>query len=140
MNLSQTVTDNVTELLNKIVDFTDQRRGVLTKNILNCNARGFVPQDLDTEEFATVMSCAVAEYIKSKRLLFCDAENIRFGRGGSFNSFTVVDEEAKSLFEKDINEYLELQTEKLSENLLNSKIAKQLLEQRQSKASSVTLF
>ncbi len=140
MNLSPTVTDNVTELLNKIVDFTDQRRGVLTKNILNCNVQGFVPQDLDTEEFATVMSCAVAEYVKSKRLLFCDAENIKFGQEGSFDSFAVVDEEAKMLFEKDINKYLELQTEKLSENLLNNKIAKRLLEQRQAKASSMTLF
>ncbi len=140
MNLSQTVTDNVTELLHKIVEFTDHRRGVLTKNILNCNIAGFVPRDLDTEEFATVMSCAVSEHIKSKRLLFCDAENIKFGQEGSFDSIAVVDEEAKMLFEKDINKYLELQMERLLNNLLNSKIARRLLEQRQVNASSMTLF
>lgn len=140
MNISQTVTDNVTELLNKIVEFTDQRRMVLTTNILKCNVTGFIPHDLDTEEFATVMSCAFSEYIKSKRLLFCDAENIKFGRGGSFDSIAIVDEEAKTLFEKDINKYLELQMERLSDNLLNNKIARQLLEQRQVNASSMTLF
>ena len=139
MNLSPTVTDNLTELLSKILDFTERRRIVLTRNMIDCDNPGFAPKDLDTKEFANVMSCVVAEHIQNDRLMFCDAENIKFGEAGKFDTFPVVDEKAKELFENNIESYFELQIEKLSNNLINSKIARQLIKQKLGKASKVTL-
>ena len=139
MNLSPTVTDNLTELLSKILDFTERRRIVLTRNMIDCDKPGFVPKDLDTKEFANVMSCAVAEHIQNDRLMFCDAENIKFGKAGNFDIFPVVDKKAKKLFENDIESYFELQIEKLSNNLINTKIARQLIKQKHGNATTATL-
>jgi len=130
MNLSSTTTDNVTELLVKIREFTERRRRILMQNIKHIDTVGFVPKDLDVTEFADVMTEAILEHIQSKRLLLRDSENIKFGKGGSFESPPIVDEHAKRLFENDTAEYLELQIKKLSENLINNRVAAELLGQR----------
>jgi len=130
MNLSSTTTDNVTELLVKILEFTERRRRILMQNIKHIDTVGFVPKDLDVTEFADVMTEAILEHIQSKRLLLRDSENIKFGKGGSFESPPIVDEHAKRLFENDTAEYLELQIKKLSENLINNRVAAELLGQR----------
>jgi flagellar basal body rod protein FlgB len=130
MNLSSTTTDNVTELLVKIREFTERRRRILMQNVKHIDTVGFVPKDLDVTEFADVMTEAILEHIQSKRLLLRDSENIKFGKGGSFESPPIVDEHAKRLFENDTAEYLELQIRKLSENLINNRVAAELLGQR----------
>lgn len=130
MNLSSTTTDNVTELLVKIREFTERRRRILMQNIKHIDTVGFVPKDLDVTEFADVMTEAILEHIQSKRLLLRDSENIKFGKGGGFESPPIVDEHAKRLFENDTAEYLELQIRKLSENLINNRVAAELLGQR----------
>ena len=131
MDLSPVITDNVTELLAKVIDFTECRHQFLIQNIIDVNAAGFVPKDLDVEEFADLMLLAISEHLRSERLLLCDSENIKFGPDGAFASSPIVDQEAKLLFEKDIRSYLELQIEKLSENLLNNRVATELLRQKQ---------
>ena len=50
----------------------------------------------------------------------------------------VVDEKAQQLLETDINEYLELQLKKLSENAINQKVAAELLKQKQGMLSSLS--
>ena len=130
MNLSLTVTDNVTELLVKILEFTERRHEVLMRNILEADDEGFIPKDLDVNGFADVMTHAMTEHIQNNRLMLCDSETLKFGSGGSFQSFEVVDERGQKFFEIDIAKYMEFQIEKLSENLLNSKIAAKLLGQK----------
>ena len=130
MDLSSIITDNVTEVLVKVIDFADRRHTVLTRNILGVNTEDFLPMDLDVEQFANVMMVGVGEHIRSERLLLRDSENVKFGAGGDFESPAIVDYEAVRLFKEDIDAYIEFQIEKLSENLLNKKVAAQLLEQK----------
>ena len=130
MKLS-TITDNVTELLAKILEFTERRHKILIHNIEAVETPGFVPRDLDVAEFADLMSEAVAEHIRSKRLLLRDSNNVKFGPAGSFKAVPIVDEYAKWLFENDSKKYLKLQIDKLSENLINNRIAGELLDLRQ---------
>ena len=131
MTLSSTVTDNITELLVKITDFTKRRYELLMQNIANLNTAGFIPKDLDVDEFAELITQAISEHVRSQRLLLCDGENIKFGSNGQFESLPIIDEEAKQLFEKNVKKYLQLQVEKLSENLFNSKLAAELLKEKQ---------
>ena len=130
MNLSQTLIDNITEVLLKIIEFTKTRDEIITQNILNVKADGFVPKDVDVPGFADVMAQAISEYIRNERLLLCDSENIKFGANGDFDILPIVDEHAKDLFENDIKAYLTLQIKRLSENTLNQKVAGELLRQR----------
>ncbi len=130
MDLSSIVTDNITEVLVKVIEFAGRRHKILTRNILDANTADFLPMDLDVAEFSDVMMTGIAEHIRSKRLLLCDSENIKFGVGGDFVSIEIVDQEAKHLLEGNMAGYLELQIEKLTENLLNKKVAVQLLEQK----------
>ncbi len=134
MNLSSIITDNVTELLVKILEFTERRRRILLQNIKHVDTEGFVPEDLDVAEFAELMTEAISEHIRSKRLLLRDSKNIKFGKGGGFESPPIVDEYAKHLFENDTTKYLELQIEQLSENLINNRVAVELLGQRQGRS------
>ena len=136
MNLSSIITDNVTELLVKILEFTERRRRILLQNIKHVDTEGFVPEDLDAAEFAELMTEAISEHIRSKRLLLRDSKNIKFGEGGGFESPPIVDEYAKHLFENDTAKYLELQIEKLSENLINNRVAVELLGQRQGQSQT----
>jgi flagellar basal body rod protein FlgB len=127
MNLSSKITDNITELLALILEFTGRRQEILTQNIKGVQTAGFVPRDLDVEKFAELMTEAISEHVRSRRLLLRDSENVKFGLSGSFEVLPIVDEEARQLFENDTGKYLELQIKKLSENLINNRTAAELL-------------
>jgi hypothetical protein len=130
MNLSQTTTDNITEVLEKIITFTERRNCLLMHNIEEVDDENLVPMDLDVEDFAGLMTEAIMEHIQSKRLLLCDSETTQFGRGGSFECTPVVDEQAMFLLERDPDEYVCHQIRKLSENFINYKMATGLLEHK----------
>ena len=131
MNLSSPVTDNITELLVKIIEFTDTRQKILTQNINNIHSPGFVPKDLVVDEFSVVLNDAIDEHIQNQRLVLRDTENIKFGISGSFKVKPVVDKYAKELLEENGDKYLELQINKLLENSLNQRVAAKLLKQKQ---------
>ena len=130
MNLSQTTTDNITEVLEKIIKFTERRNYLLTHNIEEVWDVNLVPMDLDVEDFSELMTRAIREHIQNKRLLLCDSATIRFGRGGSFECTPIVDEEAVFLLERDPKEYICHEIRKLSENFINNKTATELLEHK----------
>jgi len=130
MNLVSTA-DSVTELLERIIDFAEQRRQTLTANIANVNTPGYVPHDLDVEGFADRMTRAVAEYMQSERLVLCDHDNVKFGPRGRLEAAPTPDHEAWRLLESDTRGYLEQQVGKLAENLINHKVATELLKARQ---------
>ncbi len=131
MNLSLLITDNITELLVKIIEFTQTRQKILTKNISNIHSPGFVPKDLAVDEFSDLLNNAINEHIQNQRLVLCDTESIKFGVSGSFEVKPVTDEYAKELLEEDRDEYIELQINKLLENSLNQRVAAELLRQKQ---------
>ena len=56
MKLSATTIDNITEVLTRIVEFTDRRREVLTRNLFDYQSDGFQPKDLPVYEFADCMT------------------------------------------------------------------------------------
>ena len=131
MNLASLITDNIAELLVKIVEFTQTRQKILGRNINNVHSFGFVPKDLEVDEFSELLSEAIDEHIRNRRLVLRDTENIKFGISGSFEAKPVVDEYAKELLEESRDEYLELQISKLLENSLNQRVAAELLRQKQ---------
>ena len=135
MNITETLTDNVTEILNKILDFTRQRHNILTNNIVNVNVAGFKPRDLDSSGFADTMSHAVYEHVQSERLLLRDNDNIKFVENGFLETTPIIDENAESILKADKEIYLKTQIKKLSENLLNRKVAEQLLKQKRVKTT-----
>jgi hypothetical protein len=128
-NLSCHADDNVSELLLKIIAFTRSRHDLLSENIKGIRTHGFLPRDLQADEFADLMIQAVEEHVKTERLLLCDSDSITFGRDGQFAAEPVVDEHAMDLFQRDIEMYLQHQMGKLRENLLNQRIAMELLKQ-----------
>ena len=131
MNVTTNTLDNITEVLTRIIEFTDRRRDVLTRNISDYKAEGFRPMDMPVIEFADCMTEAVAEHVSSKRLLLCDRPHVRFGKGGCFDAQAVVDSQAETLLQTcEIKQYLQLQIHKLSENLMNNKLAVELLNQK----------
>jgi hypothetical protein len=140
MKVSGMVTDNVAEVLVKILDFTVARHKVLTENVNSLYCEGFIPMDLPVDEFAALMECAIAEHKRTKRLLLCDTHNIRFGANGTIATDPVVDEQSQRLLETDVNEYLEMQLKKLSENAINQKIAAELLRQKQGTPSILSNY
>ncbi len=131
MNLPSLITDNITELLVKIIEFTQRRQKILTQNINNIRSPGFVPKDLAVDEFSSLLNNAISEHTRSRRLVLCDTENIKFGTAGSFEVKPAVDRYAKELLEENEDEFLELQINKLLENSLNQRIAAELLKQKQ---------
>ncbi len=131
MSLPALITDNITDLLVKIIEFTQARQKVLTRNINNIHDCQFVPEDLAVDEFSGLMNGAINEHIRNHRLVLCDTENIKFGAGGNFKVKPMPDKRAKEVLEKDANEYLELQVNKLLENSLNQRVAAELLRQKQ---------
>jgi len=135
MNFTSLITDNVTELLVKIIEFTQTRQKVLTRNINDINEPGFVPKDLLVDEFSNLLHDAVDEHIRSRRLVLRDTENIKFGISGRFEVRPVVDRYAVKLLEGDRDEYIELQINKLVENSLNQRVAAELLRQKQETVS-----
>ena len=135
MNLPSVTIDNITEILIKIIEFTKTRQKVLTRNINNIYEPDFVPKDLDVDEFSNLLNAAINEHQRSRRLVLCDTENIKFGANGSFDVKPTIDETAKELFEKNRDEYIELQVSKLLENSLNQRVAAELLRQKQGTTS-----
>ncbi len=131
MNLTSLITDNIAEILVKIIEFTETRQKILTQNITNIHDPGFVPKDLAVDEFSNSLNNAIDEHIRNQRLVLRDTENVKFGVSGSFEVKPLVDECGKELLEESRDEYLELQINKLSENSLNQRVAAELLRQKQ---------
>ncbi|MFC1635305.1 hypothetical protein ACFL5Z_10730 [Planctomycetota bacterium] len=137
MNLSELITDNITEILIRIVKFTQTRHKILIQNIINVRDPEFVPRELEVNEFSSLMSCAIDEHVQNQRLVLCDTENIKFDLGGRLEVRPVIDELSKKLFEENREEYLERQMNKLWENSLNQKLAAELLRKKQGTTSFV---
>ena len=131
MNLQSLVTDNVSELLVKIIEFTENRQIVLTRNINCMHILGFVPLDLAVDEFSELLNIALEEHICNQRLVLCDTENIKFGVDSGLEVRAVVDDCALELLEESRDEYIEEQIDKLLENALNQRVAAELLKDRQ---------
>ena len=135
MKVTTKTLDNITEVLTQIIEFTERRRDILTRNISDYQNEGFQPMDLPVIEFADCMTEAVAEHVSSQRLLLCDREHVRFGKGGCFDALPIVDSQALDLLSTDSKQYLQFQIQKLSENLMNNKIAVELLNQKRQRHS-----
>ena len=131
MNLMSLVTDNITEILIKIVKFTQSRQKILIQNIINIQNPGFVPQELEVDEFSDLLINAIDEHVRNQRLVLCDTENIKFGVSGGIELKPVIDEHGVKLLEEDQDEYIERQINKLWENSINQKVAAELLRQKQ---------
>jgi len=136
MNLPTMTTDNITEVLLKIIDFTQSRQKVLIQNINTMHTFGFAPRDLPVDEFSRLIAQALAEHACNNRLVLRDGKNVKFGANGDFEVTPVIDEEARMLFEQNRDEYLRCQIVKLLENSLNQRIAADLLKQKQTNESS----
>jgi hypothetical protein len=126
-------TDNLTELLSRIIDFTERRKEVLTRNLFDYRNNGFVPKDLPVYEFADTLTYALAEHIRNKRLLLEDRENVRFYGNGDFDAQATADAEAVMLLENNPQSYVQEQIRKLSENLIHNRLAVELLRQKRQK-------
>jgi flagellar basal body rod protein FlgB len=135
MNLPTMTTDNITEVLLKIIDFTQSRQKVLIQNINAMQTCGFAPRDLPVDEFSRLIAQALAEHACNNRLVLRDGENVKFGANGGFEVMPVIDEEAQMLFEQNRDEYLRRQIIKMLENSLNQRIAVDLLKQKQANES-----
>ncbi len=131
MNLASLITDNITELLVKIIEFTRTRHKILAQNISDIDSPEFVPKDLVADEFSNLLNNAIDEHITNRRLVLRDTENVKFGINGSFEVKPVVDKYAKELLGENRDEYIELQINKLLENTLNQRVAAELLRQKQ---------
>jgi flagellar basal body rod protein FlgB len=125
------ITDNITEILIKIVKFTQTRQKILIQNIINVQNPGFVPKELEVNEFSDVLNNAIDEHVQNQRLVLRDTENIKFGASGSIELNPVIDEHGIKLLEENRDEYIERQINKLWENSLNQKLAAELLRQKQ---------
>jgi flagellar basal body rod protein FlgB len=136
MELTTAKTENLTELLTQILEFTEQRKEILFRNILQRSAPGFIPQDLPTAEFASCMTQALCEHLHRNRLLFCDSSHIRFEPNGTLKIQPTADPEAHQLLKENPTRYLQSQIQKLSENLFNNRIAAELLWHIRSKTAA----
>lgn len=131
MNLTPLMTDNISEILVKIIEFTQARQKILAQNIMNLQVPGFVPKELEVNEFSDLLNNAINEHLRTQRLVFQDTENIKFGFSGNFTIIPVIDEASKELLEENRDEYIQLQIDKLWENSLHQKVAAELLKQKQ---------
>ena len=136
MNLTSLITDNISDILIKIIEFTQARQKILTQNIINLHMPGFVPQELGVDEFSNLLNHAIDEHIRTQRLVFYDTENIKFGPCGDIEVIPYADETSKILLNENQCEYIEHQINKLWENSLNQKFAAELLRQNQEEFSS----
>jgi len=131
MNLMSLITDNISEILIKIVKFTQTRQKILIQNIINVQNPGFVPKELEVNEFSVVLNNAIDEHVLNRRLVLQDTENIKFGARGSIELKPIVDEHGIQLLEENQDEYIVRQIHKLWENSLNQKLAAELLRHKQ---------
>lgn len=127
MNTTTEKTENITDLLLQILAFTEQRKEILTRNIFDRCQPGFIPQDLPTAEFAQCLTDALREHLCRNRLLFCDSSHVRFEANGLLATAPLPDSESHRLLHSNPPQYLTLQIQKLSENLLNNRITAELL-------------
>ena len=123
-------TDNVTEVLTKVLEFAHRRGRVLRSNIVNVNTENYRPADLDAVAFANIMAKALSEHLINDRIMLIDSENIKFGSDGQFQAIEVVDQHASQLLATDTRQYLKDQLKKISENQMNKKVARNLIEQK----------
>lgn len=130
MNTTTHNIDNVTEVLTRVLEFTNRRARVLHKNIVNINTRNYLPADLDAAAFAEIMANALSEHLISDRLLLIDSENIKFGEDGNFKTIQIKDKQASQLLQEDTKKYLKHQMKKISENQMNRKVATHLIERK----------
>ncbi len=134
MNLNiSPITDNITDLLNRILDFTERRNEVLTRNLFDYRNLGFEPCDLPVQEFTDTMTRALAEYIQNKRLLLEDSPHVHFLDQCDFDASVVIDHEACGLLKQDTQAYVNNQIQKMSENMIHNRIATELLRQKRQK-------
>jgi len=131
MNIISAVTDNITDVLVKVLEFTGGRQKLLTRNINNVRSPGFVPKDLPVDDFCRMLNHALEQHVATGRLVLCDTQNLKFGAEGSFWAEPVVDENAAVILQDNPDRYLELQMNKLLENALNHRIAAELLKMKQ---------
>jgi flagellar basal body rod protein FlgB len=130
MMQTASIADNISDVLVKIIYFTQLRRRVLHANLHKVDDPGFTPQDMPVREFADALNVAVAEHLQNRRLLFHDTPNITFGPHSTMEVRPVADSHAHALFQTNRDGYTELQINKLLENLLNRKVAEELLRQK----------
>ncbi len=138
MKIASLITDNITELLVKIIEFTCTRHKILVRNISDISRLGFVPKDLVAEEFSDLLNRAIDEHIANRRLMLRDTENVKFGVDGVFKVKPIIDKYAKDLLDENRDEYIELQKNKLLENTLNQRVAAELLKRKQGLTSVFT--
>lgn len=124
------IADNISDILVKIIYFTQLRRRVLHENLHRAQEPGFTPQDMPVREFAEALNLAVAEHLQNDRLLFQDTPSIHFGPNSTMDIRPVVDPHAHTLLRTDLDQYTELQIRKLLENCLNRRVAEELLRQK----------
>jgi len=130
MDLSSLIRDNIDEVLVRIIQFTHIHHNLISDNIRNCKASGFVPQYIDAEDFAKVISAALTEHQGNKRLALCDSGTVSFLPGGNFRLEPQIDTEAAELVDSDFEAYVKLQKNRLKENAINNKTACALLEHK----------
>ena len=131
MNLTSLLTDNISEILSLLIQFTQTRQRILMQNITNSQVPGFMPKELEVNEFSNLINFAIDEHIRTQRLVLYDTDYIKFGSNGDCEIIPINDEPGKELIEDNIDDYLELQIKKLWENSLNQKVAVELLKQKQ---------
>ena len=131
MGFRSVITDYITELLVKIIEFTQARQKILTQNINNVYHSEFVPKDLAVEEFSQTLNMAIDVHAPNDCLVFRDTKNVKFCVGGSVDAIPIVDRSAKQALAKSRDEYLEMQIEKIMENSLNQRLAAEFLRQRE---------
>jgi len=139
MDLLSLIQDNIDEILVKIIQFTHIRHTLISDNIRNCRAVGFVPRYIDDEDFAKVISIALAEHQRNNRLALCDSDTVSFLPDGDFRLEPQIDTEATKLFDSDFEAYVQLQKNRLKENSINNKAACALLEHKLCKAGESTV-
>jgi flagellar basal body rod protein FlgB len=125
-----TISDNLTEVLQRVLEFTHLRQKILVSNLRDFDKPGFVPTDLPCGEFSDLLNIALNEQEKNNRLLFIDTHNIKFFRGGCFEARTIADNYANYLLKISSERYRRYQVDKIIENALNQKFAAQLLRQK----------
>jgi flagellar basal body rod protein FlgB len=133
VKLPPAATDNLTELLSRIIDFTERRKEVLTRNLFDYRNSGFIPKDLPVHEFSDTLTHALAEHIRNKRLLLEDRQNVHFYSNGDFDAQATVDDESAVLLENNPHAFVQEQIRKLSENLIHNRMAVELLRQKRQK-------
>ena len=129
MDFSSLIPDNISEVLLKIIEFTELRHRLLYRNVRGMMTPDYTPRDLPVVEFAECLDIAITEHLQHQRLLFRDTPNIAFGDGGAMRVRPVADDHARRLLEGSQDEYLDLQIGRLLENALNRPAAQELLKQ-----------